>query len=163
MSYLGYKNIAFRKHMREQERIRKWKEEQKAKKRKWREWKNITTTSIIQLVVVALIIVFYGVFASALIADEKGSKVGVGNFVMAVSYTDSYDDLVYVSNFVNCDHALNYYNQNCTDAKIMMCQQEDYLYMPIGHNSDSSFDFAPTDKQSCGFVGVQKPKFTEGN
>ena len=161
MSYLGYKNIAFRKHMREQERIRKWKEEQKAKKRKWREWKNITTTSIIQLVVVALIIVFYGVFASALIASDKGSKVGVGNFVMAVSYTDSYDDLVYVSNFVNCDHAMKYYNDNCTDAKIMLCQQEDYLYMPIGHNSDSSFDFAPTDKQSCGFVGVQKPKFTE--
>ena len=147
--------------MREQERIRKWKEEQKAKKRKWREWKNITTTSIIQLVVVALIIVFYGVFASALIADEKGSKVGVGNFVMAVSYSDSYDDLVYVSNFVNCDHALDYYNMNCTDAKIMMCQLEQYLYMPIGHNSDSSFDFEPTDKQSCGFVGLEKPKFTE--
>jgi capsule polysaccharide export protein KpsE/RkpR len=126
-----------------------------------REWKNITTTSILQLVVVALIIVFYGVFASALIADEKGSKVGVGNFVMAVSYTDSYDDLVYVSNFVNCDHAMKYYNDNCTDAKIMMCQNEDYLYMPVGHNSDSSFDFEPTDKQSCGFVGVQKPKFTE--
>ena len=161
MSYLGYKNIAYRKHMREQERIRKWKEEQKAKKRKWREWKNITTTSIIQLVVVALIIVFYGVFASALIADEKGSKVGVGNFVMAVSYTDSYNDLVYVSNFVNCDHALDYYNMNCATqgAKIMMCQLEEYLYMPIGHNSDSSFDFEPTDKQSCGFVGVDT-KFT---
>ena len=161
MSYLGYKNIAYRKHMREQERIRKWKEEQKAKKRKWREWKNITTTSIIQFVVVALIIVFYGVFASALIANDKGSKVGVGNFVMAVSYTDSYDDLVYVANFVNCDHAMKYYNDNCTDAKIMLCQQQDYLYMPIGHESDSSFDFAPTDKQSCGFVGLEKPKFTE--
>ena len=161
MSYLGYKSIAFRKHMREQARIKKWKKEQKAKKRKWREWKNITTTSIIQLVVVALIIVFYGVFASALIAEEKGSKVGVGNFVMAVSYTESYNDLVYVSNFVNCDHALNYYNMNCTDAKIMMCQLEEYLYMPIGHNSDSSFDFEPTDKQSCGFVGLEKPKFTE--
>ena len=161
MAYLGYKNKAFREYKREQERVRVWKEEQKAKRKKFREWRNITTTSILQLVVVALIIVFYGVFASAIIANEKGSKVGVGNFVMAVSYTDSYDDLVYVSNFVNCDHAMKYYNDNCTDAKIMMCQQEEYLYMPIGHNSDSSFDFAPTDKQSCGFVGVQKPKFTE--
>ena len=35
--------------------------------------------------------------------------------------------------------------------------------MPIGHNSDSSFDFEPTDRQSCGFVGVQKPKFTRIN
>jgi capsule polysaccharide export protein KpsE/RkpR len=161
MAYLGYKNKTFMAYKREQERVKMWKAEQARKRKKFREWKNITTTSILQLVVVALIIVFYGVFAAALIADEKGSKVGVGGFVMAVSYTDSYDDLVYVSNFVNCDHAMKYYNDNCTDAKIMMCQNEDYLYMPVGHNSDSSFDFEPTDKQSCGFVGVQKPKFVE--
>jgi hypothetical protein len=101
------------------------------------------------------------VFASAIIAEEKGSKVGVGNFVMAVSYTDSYDDLTYISHFINCDHAMKYYNDNCTDAKIMVCQQQDYIYLPIGFNSDSSFDFEPTDSQSCGFVGVQKPKFVE--
>ena len=124
MAYLGYKQKALREYKEEQARIKVWKEEQKAKRKKFREWRNITTTSILQLVVVALIIVFYGVFASAIIANEKGSKVGVGNFVMAVSYTDSYDDLVYVSNFVNCDHAMKYYNDNCTDAKIMMCQQE---------------------------------------
>ena len=131
-------------------------------KRKHKGLCDIATTTILQLVIVLLIIVFYGVFALGVLAEEKGSKVGVGGFVMAVSYTDSYDDLVYVSNFVNCDHAMKYYNDNCTSAKIMMCQLEDYLYMPIGHNSDSSFDFEPTDKQSCGFVGVQKPKFTEG-
>ena len=130
-------------------------------KRKYKGLCDIATTTILQLVIVLLLIVFYGVFALGVLAEEKGSKVGVGGFVMAVSYTDSYDDLVYVSNFVNCDHAMKYYNDNCTDAKIMMCQQEEYLYMPIGHNSDSSFDFEPTDKQSCGFVGVQKPKFTE--
>ena len=130
-------------------------------KRKHKGLCNIATTTILQLVIVLLLIVFYGVFALGVLAEEKGSKVGVGGFVMAVSYTDSYDDLVYVSNFVNCDHAMKYYNDNCTDAKIMLCQQEAYLYMPIGHNSDSSFDFAPTDKQSCGFVGVQKPTFIE--
>jgi len=161
MSYLGYKQTALRKHKNHMAYIKKWKEEQARKRRKLKQWKHLSTTFIIQLVVVALIIAFYGVFASALIAKDKGSKVGVGNFVMAVSYTESYDDLVYVSNFVNCDHAMKYYNDNCTDALIMMCQLEDYLYMPIGHNSDSSFDFEPTDKQSCGFVGVQKPKFTE--
>ena len=130
-------------------------------KKKYKGLCNIATTTILQLVIVLLLIVFYGVFALGVLAEEKGSKVGVGGFVMAVSYTDSYDDLVYVSNFVNCDHAMKYYNDNCTDAKIMMCQQEEYLYMPIGHNSDSSFDFEPTDKQSCGFVGVQKPTFIE--
>ena len=132
-------------------------------KRKHKGLCNIATTTILQLVIVLLLIVFYGVFALGVLAEEKGSKVGVGNFVMAVSYTDSYDDLQYVANFANCDMALDYYNMNCTDAKIMLCQQEAFLYMPIGHNSDSSFDFAPTDKQSCGFVGIQKPKFTEGN
>ena len=130
-------------------------------KRKYKGLCDIATTTILQLVIVLLLIVFYGVFALGVLAQEKGSKVGVGGFVMAVSYTDSYSDLVYVSNFVNCDHAMKYYNDNCTDAKIMLCQQEEFLYMPIGHNSDSSFDFEPTDKQSCGFVGVQKPKFTE--
>ena len=129
-------------------------------KRKYKGLCNIATTTILQLVVVLLIIIFYGVFALGVLAEEKGSKVGVGGFVMAVSYTDSYDDLVYVSNFVNCDHAMKYYNDNCTDAKIMLCQQEEYLYMPIGHNSDAPFDFEPTDKQSCGFVGVDTFKST---
>ena len=129
-------------------------------KRKYKGLCNIATTTILQLVIVLLLIVFYGVFALGVLAQEKGSKVGVGGFVMAVSYTDSYDDLVYVSNFVNCDHATKYYNDNCTDAKIMLCQQEEYLYMPVGHNSDSSFDFEPTDKQSCGFVGVDTFKST---
>ena len=91
---------------------------------------------------------------------QAGSKVGVGNFVMAVSYTESYNDLQYVANFVNCDMALDYYEMNCATqgAMIMMCQLEEYLYMPIDHVSDSSFDFEPTDRQSCGFVGVQQPK-----
>ena len=163
MAYLGYKRKAYMNYMKEQERIKMWKAEQARKRLKLRRWRNLSTTLILQLVIVALIVVFYGVFAMGIMAEEKGSKVGVGNFVMAVSYTESYDDLVYVSNFVNCDHAMNYYNANCASqgAMIMLCQLEDYLYMPIGHNSDSSFDFEPTDKQSCGFVGVQKPKFTE--
>jgi hypothetical protein len=129
-------------------------------KRKYKELCNISTTTILQLVIVLLLIIFYGVFALGVLAQEKGSKVGVGGFVMAVSYSDSYNDLQYVANFANCEIATEYYNQNCTDAKIMLCQQEDYLYMPIGHNSDAPFDFEPTDKQSCGFVGVDKFKST---
>ena len=132
-------------------------------KRKHKGLCNIATTTILQLVIVLLLIVFYGVFALGVLAQEKGSKVGVGNFVMAVSYTDSYDDLVYVSNFVNCEHAMKYYDDNCATqgAKIMMCQLEEYLYMPIGHKSSVPFDFEPTDKQSCGFVGVDN-NFTGG-
>ena len=160
MAYLGYKNKAFREYKKEQERIRLWKEKEKEKKRQRRLHKNVFRSTVACIGVAVMLIALYSVVLLTSVKAE-GSKVGVGNFVMAVSYTDSYDDLVYVSNFVDCDHAMNYYNQNCTDAKIMMCQLEDKLYMPIGHNSDSSFDFEPTDKQSCGFVGVQKPKFIE--
>ena len=81
MAYLGYKNKAFMAYKKEQERIKMWKAEQARKRKRRRELKNITNTTIIQFIVVALIIAFYGVFASALIADDKGSKVGVGNFV----------------------------------------------------------------------------------
>ena len=96
-----------------------------------------------------------------IVKTAKSDKVGVGNFVMAVSYTESYDDLQYVAHFSDCDKALDYYNLNCKDAKIMMCQLEQYLYMPIGFKSDVPFDFEPTDKQSCGFVGVDN-RFTGG-
>ena len=85
-------------------------------------------------------------------------KIGVGDFVMAVSYTESYDDLQYVANFPDCDLALDYYNQNCTTASIMMCQLEDKLYMPMNHdtrNTFSTFDFEVNDSQSCGFVKTQ--------
>ena len=102
------------------------------------------------------------IFCWLMIENARANKVGVGNFVMAVSYTESYDDLQYVANFVNCDMALDYYNLNCTNASIMMCQNEDYLYMPIGHKSSVPFDFEPTDKQSCGFVGVDNNNFTGG-
>jgi hypothetical protein len=164
MAYLGYKNKAFMEYKREQERVKIWKIKQKAeqarRRKMLRKWKNLSTTFILQLVVVALIIVFYGVFAMAVITDVKADtvKVGDGAFVMAVSYTESYDDLQYVANFPNCDLALDYYNQNCTSANIMLCQQEDKLYMPLDHdtsNEFSSFDFEVNDSQSCGYVGVQ--------
>ena len=54
-------------------------------KKKYKGLCNIATTTILQLVIVLLLIVFYGVFALGVLAQEKGSKVGVGNFVMAVS------------------------------------------------------------------------------
>ena len=77
---------------------------------------------------------------------------------MAVSYTDSYDDLEYVANFMSCAEAEKFYYENCIKATIMMCQLEDKLYMPLDHNSNntfSSFDFEVTAQQSCGFVRTQ--------
>ena len=160
MSYLGYKHKAFKEYKREQEAVKIWKIEQKAKRKKLREWKHLSTTFILQLVVVALIIVFYGVFASLLISDAKADtiKVGDGPFVLAVSYTESYKDLQYVANFADCETALTYFHAKCSKAPIAMCQLEDKLYMPITHNPDntfSTFDFEVDDSQSCGFVKTQ--------
>jgi hypothetical protein len=128
--------------------------------------KPLTNAVIMNLVIASLCVAFYVVVAILLITNSKADtvKVGDGAFVMAVSYTESYDDLQYVANFPNCDLALDYYNKNCTSANIMMCQLEDKLYMPINHetrNTFSTFDFEVDTAQSCGFVGVQKPKFTE--
>ena len=50
-------------------------------KRKIKEWCHVSTTTILQLVIVALMIVFYGVFALGVLAQEKGSKVGVGTLL----------------------------------------------------------------------------------
>jgi hypothetical protein len=165
MAYLGYKNKAFMNYKREQEKIKIWKIKQNAeqakKRKKFREWRNITTISILQLVVVALIIVFYGVFASFIMTDAKADtiKVGDGPFVLAVSYTDSYKDLQYVANFSDCDTAMVYFHDKCNKAPIAMCQAEDRMYMPVNHNSVntfSSFDFEVDDSQSCGFVKTQE-------
>ena len=158
MSYLGYKNIAYRKHMREQRRVAEWRTKQREKRKRIREWCHVSTIAILQLVVVALIILFYGLFASAIMAKDT-IKVGEGPFVMAVSYTQSYDDLEYVANFITCDDAEKYFYKNCTSAPIMMCQLENALHMPMNHetrNTFSKFDFEVDDSQSCGFVKTQK-------
>ena len=158
MSYLGYKNVAYRKHMRER-RLAVEKERKLNAKRA----KQLYKATVAHVVIAIMLIALYSlVFVTSSKADTI--KVGDGPFVMAVSYTESYDDLQYVANFPNCDKALDYYNQNCTNAFIMMCQLEDKLYMPISHetrNTFSTFDFEIDTAQSCGFVGVQKPKFIE--
>ena len=120
--------------------------------------RNFFISLFLQTLIALGLIALYVLFALSCAKADK-AKVGVGNFVMAVSYTESYDDLQYVANFISCEQAQAYYDSNCIGAYIMMCQLEEYLYMPIGHKSDSSFDFEPTEGRSCGFVGVD-PKFT---
>ena len=65
MAYLGYKNKAFMEYKREQEAVKIWRIEQKAeqarKRKKRREWRNIANTTVVHLVIVALIIAIYGV------------------------------------------------------------------------------------------------------
>ena len=164
MSYLGYKNKAFMNYQREQERIKIWKIKQKAERKRRREWKNLYKAALAHVVIAIMLIALYSlVFISSTKADTI--KVGDGPFVLAVSYSDSYKDLTYVSNFTSCPLAIDFYNQNCATkgAMIAMCQLEDKLYMPLNHNHEnefSTFDFEVSNVQSCGFVGVDTFKST---
>ncbi len=127
--------------------------------------KNLITTAIGHVIIVIALIGLYMVVADLITKAEADTvKIGEGPFVMAVSYTGSYDDLQYVANFSSCIDAEKYFYINCSQANIMMCQLETHIYMPIDHDSNyefSSFDFEIDTKQSCGFVGVQQPKFTK--
>ena len=105
--------------------------------------RNFFISLFLQTLIALGLIALYVLFAlSCAKADTK--KIGDGNFVMAVSYTESYKDLQYIANFNTCKQAQAYYDSNCIGAMIMMCQLEEYLYMPITHetqNTFSSFDF----------------------
>ena len=118
--------------------------------------RNFFISLFIQTLIALGLIALYVLLAlSCAKADTK--KIGEGNFVMAVSYTESYKDLHYVANFSTCSEAQAYYDSNCIGAMIMMCQLEDKLYMPLNHdttNAFSSFDFEIAVGNSCGFVGV---------
>jgi hypothetical protein len=164
MAYLGYKNKAFMEYKREQERVKIWKIKQKAERKRRREWNSLYKATLAHVVIAIMLIALYSlVFVSSTKADTI--KVGDGPFVLAVSYSDSYKDLTYVSNFTSCPLAIDFYNQNCATkgAMIAMCQLEDKLYMPLNHNPEnefSTFDFEVSDVQSCGFVGVDTFKST---
>ena len=158
MAYLGYKRKAYMNYMKEQERIKMWKAEQARNRKKHREWNNLYKATLAHVVIAIMLIALYSlVFVTSTKADTI--KVGDGPFVLAVSYTDSYDDLQYIANYPDCDTAMIYFHAKCSKAKIAMCQAEDRMYMPINHNSEntfSTFDFEVDDSQSCGFVKTQE-------
>ena len=151
MAYLGYKQKALRKHKNHMAYVKKWKAEHQRKKLELKRKRDcLKATVVMTMVAILMVLAYIGVGISLV----KSQPIGVGNFVMAVSYTDSYKDLQYVANFPNCDMAQNYYNQNCIDAKIMLCQLEQYIQLPDSYTED--FTYASKDKHSCGFVGVQQ-------
>ena len=59
MAYLGYKNKAFRKYKREQERIKQWKEEEKVRIRKAKQTKNLLKAITAHVVIVIILITIY--------------------------------------------------------------------------------------------------------
>ena len=88
---------------------------------------------VYKLTLAVVILIFAWLFIERVQADTI--KIGEGPFVLAVSYTDSYDDLEYVANFMSCAEAEEFYYSD---------------------NSFSSFDFEVSAQQSCGFVKTQE-------
>tara|TARA_R110000796_G_scaffold110501_1_gene222007 strand:- start:65 stop:463 length:399 start_codon:yes stop_codon:yes gene_type:complete len=128
---------------------------------------NFCVTLFIQACIALGLIIVYVLVALSLTKADT-TKIGDGPFVLAVSYSQSYDDLQYVANFRDCDTAMTYFHANCSQAPIAMCQLEQYLYMPLNHNTEnefSSFDFEVNNSQTCGFVKTQSgyTTFTENN
>ena len=143
--------------MRAKRKEEQLKTERRERRRIFREWKGLFVTTVNFIVIAIMLIALYSlVYFTSAKADTI--KVGDGPFVLAVSYTQSYDDLQYVANFNDCDTAMTYFHSKCSEAPIAMCQLEAKMYMPINHNSEntfSTFDFEVDDSQSCGFVKTQ--------
>tara|TARA_R110002073_G_scaffold81315_2_gene195246 strand:+ start:3154 stop:3435 length:282 start_codon:yes stop_codon:yes gene_type:complete len=87
-----------------------------------------------------------------------------GLFVLTVSLSGSYNDLEYVGNFINCDVAMQYFEENCSEHKAASCTLKEYTLIPPDHVSPSQFDFdslSANESRSCGFIGVDTRTFTE--
>ena len=87
-----------------------------------------------------------------------------GLFVLTVSLSGSYNDLEYVGNFINCDVAMQYFKENCSEHKAASCTLKEYTLIPPDHVSPSQFDFdslSAKESRSCGFIGVDTRTFSE--
>lgn len=84
--------------------------------------------------------------------------------MLTVSLSGSYNDLEYVGNFINCDVAMQYFKENCSEHKAASCTLKEYTLIPPDHVSPSQFDFdslSANESRSCGFIGVDTRTFTE--
>ena len=89
------------------------------------------------------------------------SMLAEGIFVLAVSLSGNYTDMKYIANFLNCDLAMKYYSENCSEYKAASCTLKEYTILPSDHKTINPFDFKIKDIQSCGFIGVDTRSFIE--
>lgn len=87
--------------------------------------------------------------------------IGEGLFILAASLSGDYTDMEYIGNFDNCDIAMTYYYDNCSDKyQAASCTFSEYTVIPTDHAPVLPyFDFKITEVQSCGFVGVDTRDF----
>ena len=77
-----------------------------------------------------------------------------GLFILTVSLSGNYNDMEYVGNFIDCPTAMMYYDEHCSKYKAASCLLKKYSLLPSNHIDANTFDFEITERQSCGFVGV---------
>ena len=85
-----------------------------------------------------------------------------GIFILTVSLSGNYDYLEFVGYFNDCNVAIQYYKDNCSEHKAASCTLKEYTLIPPNHVSPSQFDFdslSSNESQSCGFVGVETRTF----
>jgi hypothetical protein len=85
-----------------------------------------------------------------------------GLFILTVSLSGNYDDLEFVGYFNDCNVAMQYYKENCSEHKAASCLLKEYSNIPPDHVSPSQFDFdslSSNESMSCGFVGVDPKTF----
>ena len=85
-----------------------------------------------------------------------------GLFILTVSLSGNYDDLEFVGYFNDCNVAMQYFKDNCSEHKAASCTLKEYTLIPPDHVSPSQFDFdslSSNESQSCGFVGVDTRTF----
>ena len=85
-----------------------------------------------------------------------------GLFILTVSLSGNYDDLEFVGYFNDCNVAMQYFKDNCSEHMAASCLLKEYSNIPPNHVSPSQFDFdsfSSNESQSCGFVGVDTRTF----
>ena len=85
-----------------------------------------------------------------------------GAFILTVSLSGNYDDLEFVGYFNDCQTAIEYYYENCSNHMAASCLLKEYSNIPSSHVEPSQFDFdslSTNESRSCGFVGVDMRTF----
>ncbi len=80
-----------------------------------------------------------------------------GAFILTVSLSGDYDDLEFVGYFNDCETAIEYYYEHCSEYMAASCLLTEYSNLPDDH--PDVFGFEITEPQSCGFVGVDPKTF----
>jgi hypothetical protein len=77
-------------------------------------------------------------------------------FVLMVSLSGNYKDERIAGHFFNCKQAMYYFKSQCSDHKAARCLMKEQVDKISLKAFEDTFSFDIKERQSCGFVGVDK-------